>query len=65
MRHKKRHPNPAIRRKILRLERELKGIEAQIACMEKDKTLGLAKQDHFILWKRPSLFASTLSGLPH
>jgi hypothetical protein len=62
---KKRKPDPSVRRKILRLERKLKGIEAQIARLEKDRTLGLAMQDHFLLWKRPSLFAPRLSELRH
>jgi hypothetical protein len=50
---------------ILRLERQLKGVEAQIARLEKDKTLSLAKQDHFLLWRRPSLFAPRPSELRH
>ena len=54
-----------MRRKILRRERQLKGVEAQIARLEKDKTLDLATQDHFLLWKRPSLFAPGPSELQH
>ena len=65
MPNKKRNPDPSVRRKILRLERKLKGIEVQIARLEKDKTLGLAMQDHFLLWRRTSLFAPRLSELQH
>jgi hypothetical protein len=50
---------------ILRLERQLRGVEAQIARMEKDKSLDLAKQDHFLLWQRPSLFAAGLPNVQH
>ena len=57
MTNRKRKPTPSDRRRILRLERELQAIEAEIARREKDKSLGLATQDHFILWRRPSLFA--------
>ena len=54
-----------MRRKIRWLERQLAGVEAQIARLEKDKTLNLAKQDHFLLWKRPNLFAPRPSELRH
>ena len=54
-----------MRRKIRWLERQLEGVEAQIARLEKDQTLNLAKQDHFLLWKRPNLFAPLLSELQH
>jgi hypothetical protein len=57
MTNRKRKPIPSDRRRILQLERELQAIEAEIARREKDKSLGLATQDHFILWRRPSLFA--------
>ena len=50
---------------ILRLERQLKGVEAQIARLEKDKTLDLAMQDHFLVWKRPNLFAPGPSEVQH
>jgi hypothetical protein len=50
---------------ILRLERQLKGVEAQIARLDENKTLNLAKQDHFLLWKRPNLFAPRPSELRH
>ncbi len=63
--NKKRNPDLSVRRKIRRLQRQLKGVEAQIARLEKDKTLSLAKQDHFLLWKRPSLFAPQPSELRH
>jgi hypothetical protein len=35
---------------MLRLERQLQAIEAEIARLEKDDSLKLATQDHFILW---------------
>ena len=63
--NKKRNPDLSVRRKIRRLERQLKGVEAQIARLEKDRTMGLAKQDHFLLWKRPNLFAPPPSELQH
>ena len=56
MTNRKRKPIPSDRR-MLRLERQLQAIEAEIARREKDKSSGLAVQDHFILWRRPSLFA--------
>jgi hypothetical protein len=65
MRNKKRNPDPSVRRMILRLERQLKGVEAQIARLEKDKTLDLAMQDHFLVWKRPNLFAPGPSEVHH
>ena len=65
MTNKKRIPDLSVYRKILRRERQLKGVEAQIARLEKDKTLGLAMQDHFLLWKRSSLFAPPPSELQH
>jgi hypothetical protein len=42
---------------MLRLERQLQAIEAEIARLEKDNSLTLATQDHFIVWRRPNLFA--------
>jgi hypothetical protein len=57
MTNRKRKPNPSHRRRVLRLERQLQALEAEIARQEKDKSLELAAQDHFILWRRPSLFA--------
>jgi hypothetical protein len=65
LRNKKRNPDLSVRRKIRRLERQLAGVEAQIARLEKDKTLNLAKQDHFLRWKRPNLFAPRPSDLQH
>jgi hypothetical protein len=65
MRNKTRNPDPSVRRTILRLDRQLKGVEAQIARIEKDKSLDLAKQDHFLLWQRPSLFAAGLPDVQH
>jgi hypothetical protein len=57
MTSRKRKPTCSDRRRLLWLERELQAIEAEIARREKDKSLGPATQDHFILWRRPSLFA--------
>jgi hypothetical protein len=57
MTSRKRKPTRSDRRRMLRLERQLQAIEAEIARREKDKGLGLATQDHFILWRRPCLFA--------
>ena len=65
MRNKKRNPDPSVRRMILRLERQLKGVEAQIARLERDKTLDLAMQDHFLVWKRPSLFGPRSPEVQH
>jgi hypothetical protein len=56
MRSKKRKLLPSTHRRIVRLERRLAAVEAQIARLEKDPQLGLAEQDHFFLWKRPVLF---------
>jgi hypothetical protein len=50
---------------MARLEQQLKAIAAQIARLEKHACLNLAVQDHFILWRRPSLFASSTSGIQH
>jgi hypothetical protein len=57
MTSRKRKPTCSDRRRLLWLERQLQAIEAEIARREKDMGLGLATQDHFILWRRPSLFA--------
>jgi hypothetical protein len=57
MTSRKRKPICSDRRRLLWLERELQAIEAEIARLEKDKGLELATQDHFILWRRPCLFA--------
>ncbi|WP_457093972.1 hypothetical protein [Microvirga sp. P5_D2] len=54
---RKRKPPRSDRRRMLRLERQLQAIEAEIARREKDEGLGLATQDHFIQWRRPCLFA--------
>jgi len=62
---KKRTSDPSVRRKILRLQQQLKGVEAQIAPLEKGQTLELAMWDQFLLWKRPSLFASRPSEVRH
>jgi hypothetical protein len=55
MMSRKRKPTRSDRRRMLRLERQLQAIEAEIARREKNKSLGLAAQDHFILWRRPCL----------
>jgi hypothetical protein len=52
-------------RRTAKLERELKAIEAQISFLEKDTRLDLATQDHFVLWRRPNLFAPWPLGLQH
>lgn len=57
MKSRKRKPFAADTRRSAKLERELKIVEAQIALLEKDTTLKLAVQDHFVLWRRPNLFA--------
>jgi hypothetical protein len=61
--NKKPKPGSAVRRQILRREQQLKAIKAQIARLDNDTGLNLAAQDHFILWRRPSLFAPWSSGL--
>jgi hypothetical protein len=65
MKNKKRKPATSGLRRIAKLERELKAVEAQIALLEWDARLDLAVQDHFILWRRPSLFAPWPLGLQH
>jgi multidrug resistance efflux pump len=57
MKTRKHASNPSARRRIRRLERQLQAVEAEIAQREKDRNLGLATQDHFLIWRRPSLFA--------
>ncbi|NBJ13584.1 hypothetical protein [Microvirga arsenatis] len=57
MTSQKRKPTRSDRRHMLRLERLLQAIEAEIARREKDRGLGLATQDHFILWRRSCFFA--------
>ena len=52
-------------RRIAKLERELKAVEAQIALLERDTRLDLAAQDHFLLWRRPNLFAPWPLGVQH
>jgi len=65
MKNRKRKPISQWQRRAGKLERKLKAVEAQIALLEKDKELDLAKQDHFVLWRRPSLFAPLPTGLQH
>ncbi len=65
MKSRKRKLNRSEPRRIAKLERELKAVEAQIALLERDTRLDLAVQDHFVLWRRPSLFAPWPLGLQH
>jgi hypothetical protein len=65
MKSKKRKPISSELRRTAKLERELKVIEAQVALLEKDTRLDLATQDHFVLWRRPNLFAPWPLGLQH
>ncbi|WP_457094376.1 hypothetical protein [Microvirga sp. P5_D2] len=58
MNGKKQKLLPRKRRQISRVERQLAAVEAQIARLENDPQLGLAERDHFLLWKRPSLFVT-------
>jgi hypothetical protein len=46
------------RRDIARCKQKLGSVEAQIARLERDPEVGLASRDHFIVWKRPCLFAA-------
>jgi hypothetical protein len=65
MKSRKRKPFAADARRSAKLERELKIIEAQIARLEDDANLKLAVQDHFVLWRRPNLFAPWPLGVQH
>lgn len=58
MTSKKSKLQRSARRRVVRLERQLAIVEAQIARLEKDPHLHLAEQDHFFLWKRPVLFVT-------
>jgi hypothetical protein len=49
MRNRERKPQSFDRRRMLSLERQLQAIEAEIARREKDKSLGIATQNSFIL----------------
>ena len=51
----------AARRDIAQRKQKLGTFEAHIARLEKDPELGLAARDHFIVWKRPCLFADCSS----
>jgi hypothetical protein len=55
---KKQKGLSSARREIAQLEQKLRAVEAQIARLERDPDLGLAERDHFIIWKRPCLFAA-------
>ena len=65
MKSRKRKPFGSEARRAAKLERELKIVEAQIALLEKDVDLKLAVQDHFVLWRRPNLFAPWPLGVQH
>ena len=65
MKSRKRRPLAANARRAAKLERKLKAVEAQIALMEKDAEMKLAEQDHFVLWRRPNLFAPWPLGVQH
>jgi hypothetical protein len=65
MKSRKTKLNRSEPRRIAKLERELKVIEAQISLLEKDTRLDLAMQDHYVLWRRPNLFAPWPLGLQH
>jgi len=65
MKAKKRKPISSETRRTAKLERELKAIEAQIVLLEKDTRMDLAVQDHFVLWRRPNLFAPWPLGVQH
>jgi hypothetical protein len=62
---KKRRKVSSDCRRLTRRERRLQAVAAQIAGLERDRSLALAEQDHFVLWKRPSLFAPWPSDLRH
>jgi hypothetical protein len=62
---KKRKMMSSDRGRLARLERKLQAVEAQISRLEKDRSLDFAKQDHFVLCRRPSLFAPWPSDLRH
>jgi hypothetical protein len=65
MKNRKRKPFASDTRRAAKLDRKLKIIEAQIALLEKDRDLRLAEQDHFVLWRRPNLFAPWPLGVQH
>ena len=65
MKSKKPKRAPGTRRDLTRLERQLAAVDAQIARLEKDPRLGLAEQDHFLLWNRPSLFMTERPAVVH
>lgn len=65
MKSRKRKPSESKVRRAAKLERQLKIIEAQIAFLERDAGLELAGQDHFVLWRRPNLFAPWPLGVQH
>lgn len=65
MKSRKRKPFASSARRAAKLERKLKIVEAQIALLERDSDLKLAVQDHFVLWRRPNLFAPLPLGVLH
>jgi len=60
---KKQKPTSTALRTRMRLEQKLRAVEVQIARLEKDRDIGLAVQDYFIVWKRPCLFAAWSSAI--
>ncbi len=65
MTSRKRKPSSSIRRRMIRLERGLAAVEAQIAQLERNKGLGVTMHDHFADWQRASLFVTSRSGEWH
>ena len=65
MKTKKPKWAPGTQRYLTRLERQLAAVEAQIARLEQDPQLGLAEHDHFLIWKRPSLFMTERPAVLH
>jgi hypothetical protein len=65
MKSRKRKSFASDARRAAKLERKLKIVEAQIALLEKNDDLKLAVQDHFVLWRRPNLFAPWPLGVQH
>jgi hypothetical protein len=65
MKSRKRKQLVCDARRAAKLERELKIVEAQIALLERDVDMKLALRDHFVLWRRPNLFAPWPLGVQH
>jgi hypothetical protein len=58
---KKQKLHFSARRDIARRNQKLRADEGLIARLESDPDLDLAARDHFIVWKRPCLFAASPS----